>query len=349
MKRMNKLLYFCIAAIFFLSLFSCDTSCDSVFGKVFKNDIASENATPWTKKEFNNKPEDFKFVVVSDRTGYFRPGVFSSAMGKVNLLQPEFVINVGDLIEGYTEDEAELSMQREEVDGMIDTVEMPFFRVVGNHDMGNDFMRKDWLKRYGRDYYHFIYKNVLFLCLSTEDPPVAFEPKKLEQVKWFTKYMQEEPEKALGLLQDHYSSADTDPGKKNAKAEPASISNEQFEYFRNIIEQNHDVRWTFILLHKPAWGEEYREPNFKKLVQTLGDRPYTVFSGHEHEYQYEKVDNRDYIVLGATGGVMKGQGPGHIDHITLVTMSDNGPEICNLKLDGILDKEFAKKGTGVTS
>ncbi len=169
MKRMNKLLYFCIGAVFVLSLFSCDTIFDSVSCKVFENDVASGNVTPWTKKEFNNNPKNFSFVVVSDRTGFHRPGVFSGALGKVNLLQPEFVINIGDLIEGYTEDEAELSMQREEVDGIINTLEMPFFRVVGNHDMGNDFMRKDWLKRYGRDYYHFIYKNVLFLCLSTED------------------------------------------------------------------------------------------------------------------------------------------------------------------------------------
>ncbi len=121
------------------------------------------------------------------------------------------------------------------------------------------------------------------------------------------------------------------------------MSNEQFEYFRSTIEQNRGVRWTIIFLHKPAWREEYREPNFYKIVQTLGNRPYTVFAGHEHEYQYEKIDNRDYIVLGATGGVMRGQGPGHIDNITLVTMSNNGPKICNLKPEGILDKEFVKK------
>ena len=32
-----------------------------------------------------------------------------------------------------------------------------------------------WEERYGQRYYHFIYKNVLFLVLDTEDKPVDFQ------------------------------------------------------------------------------------------------------------------------------------------------------------------------------
>ena len=63
-----------------------------------------EGATPWTSLEVNDAPEDFHFVVVTDRTGGHREGVFPSAMPRVNLLEPAFVTSVGDLIEGYTED-----------------------------------------------------------------------------------------------------------------------------------------------------------------------------------------------------------------------------------------------------
>jgi len=48
---------------------------------------------------------DFSFVVVGDRTGGHRPQVFSNAMRHINLLNPDFVVSVGDLIEGYSQDE----------------------------------------------------------------------------------------------------------------------------------------------------------------------------------------------------------------------------------------------------
>lgn len=43
----------------------------------------------------------FTFAIVSDRTGWHRPGVFESAMARLNWLSPDFVMSVGDLIEGY--------------------------------------------------------------------------------------------------------------------------------------------------------------------------------------------------------------------------------------------------------
>ena len=47
---------------------------------------------------------------------------------------------------------------------------MRFFFVPGNHDLSNDMMTTEWEKRFGCSYYYFVYRNVLFLCLNTEDP-----------------------------------------------------------------------------------------------------------------------------------------------------------------------------------
>ncbi|TFG92422.1 MAG: metallophosphoesterase, partial [Myxococcales bacterium] len=44
--------------------------------------------------------------MVTDRTGGPRDGIFESAMPRINLVRPEFVVSVGDLIEGYTDDPA---------------------------------------------------------------------------------------------------------------------------------------------------------------------------------------------------------------------------------------------------
>ncbi|HNT33989.1 MAG TPA: metallophosphoesterase [bacterium] len=130
-----------------------------------------DKALPWTKAEFRNSPDNFQFVVVSDRNGGHRPRIFEDAVSKINILQPEFVICVGDLIPGYTKSEARVSAQRKEFIGIAEKLEMPFFYVPGNHDITNPMMSEDWHKRFGRSYYHFLYKDVLFLCLNSEDPP----------------------------------------------------------------------------------------------------------------------------------------------------------------------------------
>jgi hypothetical protein len=99
---------------------------------------ALPGAKPRTSAEFQNDPAEFQFVVIGDRTGGANvQGTFQLAVGQLNLLQPEFVINVGDIIEGYSDDKAELNAEWDEVDAMPGELKMPFFRTVGNHDIAN--------------------------------------------------------------------------------------------------------------------------------------------------------------------------------------------------------------------
>jgi hypothetical protein len=44
------------------------------------------------------------------------------------------------------------------------------------------------------------------------------------------------------------------------------------------------------------------------------------------------------MILGTTGGHQDEKNPGAFDHVTLVTLTSEGPSIANLRLDGILDK-----------
>jgi len=61
----------------------------------------------------------------------------------------------------------------QEVDEHLEQLEMPFFFVPGNHDLNYDASIKLWRERFGdeRGYYHFVYKDVLFLMVNTEDLP----------------------------------------------------------------------------------------------------------------------------------------------------------------------------------
>src|SRR5262245_40169113 len=113
-------------------------------------------ACPWSRPErLLAPPSGFTFGLHSDRTGLARPGVFERAIEVLNWLQPDFVVQIGDLIEGYITDEGEISAQWDEVDAILARLDVPLFRVVGNHDVSNETMRSEWVHRHGLLYYHF--------------------------------------------------------------------------------------------------------------------------------------------------------------------------------------------------
>jgi hypothetical protein len=133
--------------------------------------VKLEDRNPWTNLRLNNDPADFQFAVVSDRTGGHRPRVFAQAVEQLNLLQPQFVLSVGDLIEGYSEDRPRVEGEWREFQTYLSKLQMPFFYVPGNHDVSNALQGKLWQEKFGRRHYHFVYRNVLFLILNSDDPP----------------------------------------------------------------------------------------------------------------------------------------------------------------------------------
>ncbi len=276
-------------------------------------DGAEEEATPWTSLTPNDADDLFHFVIVSDRTGGERRGVFPAAMPKINLLEPAFVISVGDLIEGYTEDQARLDMEWDELEQFISQLETPFFYAVGNHDMSNAVMAETWQRRFGPSYYRFVYKDVLFLVLNSE---------------------------LFGMVSDPQSAV---PGPWTQAGQLAFIE-------RTLAEQP-DPRWTIVIIHQPLWdyGSGVRG-DWPQVEEMLGERDYTVFAGHFHRYVKHVRHDRKYITLATTGGGSQMRGPvyGEFDHIAWISMTDNGPRIANLLLDGIHDENVSTAATRAT-
>lgn len=256
-----------------------------------------EGPKPWSSLDINRSEDQFQFAIVTDRTGGRRPGIFFKGVKKINLLQPEFVMTVGDLIDGYTEDVPELDRQWDEFEGFIDSLEMPFFYAPGNHDITNAVMDSVYRARFGPTFYHFVYKDVLFLSLNSED-------------------------------QFRGSGRGT-------------ISDEQYEYIKKALEENEDVRWTMLFMHQPLWLQDdpKRWPDVEKL---LAGREHTVFVGHVHHYVRYMRNNGRYYTLATTGGGSRLRGPalGEFDHITWVTMTEEGPIMANLALDGIYSDDL---------
>jgi hypothetical protein len=259
-------------------------------------------AVPWTSLHPKDDDSDFDFVVVTDRTGEHREGVFREAIKKVNLVRPAFVLSVGDLIEGYTEDPDELRAQWDEIADMVSPLAMPFFYAAGNHDMSNAVMSHFWRDRFGPTYYSFVYKDVLFVVLNSE---------------------------LFGMVSDPRQSV---PGPETQE--------EQMSWLQAVLEANRDRRYTFVIVHQPLWDRHRQHPDWTKAEEWLGRRPYLVLAGHTHSYTKHVRHDRRYITLATTGGGsgLRGIDHGEFDHFMLISMRNDGPVLANLFLEGVHDE-----------
>ncbi len=317
------------------------------------SDLAThhQDTKPWTSLEALDGEDRFHFVIVTDRTGGRRPGIFGVGVEKVNLVQPAFVMSVGDLIEGYTKDEDQIRSEWDEFDGQIDKLDAPFFYVAGNHDMMNDEMEQIWTTRFGASYYHFKYKDTLFLVLNSE----FFDLSDIEGAS---------NDKTNGPGHEEWAASEAVAQARKA----------QFAYAEKVLADNADVRWTFVFIHKPFWRTSFVYPprdsetgefnlddypvegpyptnlevaaDWVRVQDMLGDRNYTAFAGHRHSYDYGDFSDgphtHEHITLATTGGgsQLRGLTHGEFDQIMWVTMTEEGPVFANLLLDGIQPKDL---------
>jgi hypothetical protein len=305
-------------------IFSCEKTKTPAPEK-FVHDI-KDGPTPWTGSSFEETEDDFTFAIISDLTGGERHGVYSLAVSQLNRLDPTFVLSVGDLIDGGTEDTTVLENEWDSFDNRTANLNMPFFHLGGNHDLTNPTMRKVWEKRFGQRYYHFIYENVLFLMLDTEDYEEAHMLEIYHARAHAIKVLDGEIE-GVWEETEYFNMFERNIG---------GISKEQTEYFESVIEENQNVKWTFVLMHKPLWQREDAN-GLGAIERKLEEKPYTVINGHVHSMSHRKRLERDYIILGTTGGSQKPNDSMAFDHVTLVRMA-NEPIITHLKMNGILDE-----------
>jgi hypothetical protein len=284
-----------------------------------------------------DNPNDFHFVVMGDRHGKEQKSVFDQIISKVNLLCPAFVISVGDNIQGYTQDANSIEKMWDIYDASIKKLNVPYLKVAGNHDLVNETEARIYHERFGCPYYYSVYKNALFLFLNTDDPTAQIDPKMLaelnkekEELKQLAKTQGVTPQGIVRLKAYDEKQKNVNGGK---------ISDAQFEFFKKVLADNNNVRWTFVIMHKPLWKQTASVANWVKLEEILKNRPYTVFAGHEHINSYTLRNNRDYIVMSTSGGggVPKAVG-GVYQHMLWVTLNGNGPSITNLMADGVFAK-----------
>lgn len=126
---------------------------------------------PLLDAEWSNDGDKFSFVVLGDKTsgGEGKWPIYDRAVDQINLLRPDFVVSVGDMIPGHMEERAPWDAEWAEYMDHARRFEVPVFFTVGNHDISNAQTHQFWTEDFGPTYYNFEYKGCHFLILNTEE------------------------------------------------------------------------------------------------------------------------------------------------------------------------------------
>ncbi len=315
--------------------------------------------------------DDLRFAVIGDLTGGYRDGVFETAVDTINTLDVDFVISIGDVIEGLIYSREAIEAEWDEFELMAAELNAPLVITPGNHDIFSGLSKSIWEERLGDSFFAFRRSDFLFIVLNTEDLSDSDLELGLEDMRRRIDVLTDnsaesyqKAQKSRNDLKRRILFADENFRYFEGRAEdlleeteqvwseggiPMSPNSEstaftdaQLEFVQDTLDQNPDVKWTFVFLHKPVWIGAGTN-GFHQLQASLSDRPFTMFAGHLHRYAHQIIDGRDYITMGVTGGGATNDIEGEIingsyDHITLVTTNAEEPKITNFLLDGVYDE-----------
>jgi predicted phosphodiesterase len=127
------------------------------------------------------EPNEFHFVVLGDAQ-FHDPAKFNRVVDQTRRLGPAFVIQVGDLIEGYNSDLNVIEQEWQRFAKQIAPLApIPFVAIAGNHDVYNGDKQVDpqlealFEKKWGPLYFSFVYKNALIIGLNSDSSEGANE------------------------------------------------------------------------------------------------------------------------------------------------------------------------------
>ena len=116
--------------------------------------------------------DEFSFVILGD-SQFHHPDSFNRVIDEVALLNPAFVLQVGDMISGYVATDKEFRSEWDRFKAQISALgDIPFYPVPGNHDVMDEAKKPGGAAVYrevwGDLYYSFDYRNAHFTVLDTD-------------------------------------------------------------------------------------------------------------------------------------------------------------------------------------
>ena len=270
-----------------------------------------------------DEQDAFFFVIFGDRTGGPVEGVsvLADAVYETNLLEPDLVMTVGDLVQGYNRTEPWL-VQMREFKSIMNELLCPWFPVAGNHDVywrGEGRPKHehdaDYEMYFGPLWYAFTHKNNGFIVLYSDE-------------------------------------GNPDTGEKNfEKPECQRMSDEQFQWLGQTLDQFDDLDHVFLFLHHPRWLENKYGDDWEHVHRLLVDagNVSAVFAGHIHRMRYDgPKDGIEYVTLATVGGAQSAVAPeaGYLHQFHIVTVRKDQIALSAVPVGGVMD---VRDLTGVVS
>lgn len=253
-----------------------------------------------------------RFVVLGD-SQFNHPDVFERMTHEVALLRPDCVIQVGDMIHGYTHHEPTLRAEWERFRRQIAPLTMPFYPVPGNHDVGTPEAERVYGEVWGSDRYHY-----------------AFDAAGARHIVLDSDWRGEAG--VIGPAQREWLAAELAAW---AAHRPEDASGPIFVYLHRPLFHDADpAKWADI--HALLRGYPVR----------------AVFAGHTHNYSWDERDGIQYIVVNSAGAMpYHNERAGRFHGYCYVSVHDGEVSIAVLRAGAVLpadtvtQREFVARRT----